>query len=158
MRSLLAPALALFMFVVSLGQPALSAEPQAGPTNKPPAVKDLDTPREFPKIASREAWQARAKEIREQVLVSCGLWPMPEKTRSSRVSSAKSNARVTAWRKFISAAAGFYLAGTCIVRSGAARRPFPAILNPHGHWTVGRMADVKDGSIAARCISSPAKA
>src|SRR5213594_1977425 len=44
------------------------------------SVKDLNTLRTFPKIESRTEWQARAKEIREQILVSCGLWPLPEKT------------------------------------------------------------------------------
>jgi hypothetical protein len=43
-------------------------------------VKDLNTPRELPTIHSRSEWESRAKEIREQVLVSCGLWPLPEKT------------------------------------------------------------------------------
>src|SRR5207249_8090079 len=55
----------------------------AGPaamTPKRPAVMDLNTPREFPSITSRGAWQARAKDIRQQILVSAGLWPMPEKT------------------------------------------------------------------------------
>ena len=27
------------------------------------------------------------------------------------------------------------------------------MLNPHGHWKEGRLADTKDGSVAARCIS-----
>src|SRR5947207_14022927 len=44
------------------------------------AVQDLNTPRTFPKIESRSEWEARAKEIREHILVSCGLWPLPEKT------------------------------------------------------------------------------
>src|SRR6185503_12032314 len=43
-------------------------------------VKDLNTPREFPAIHSRSEWESRSKEIREQILVSCGLWPLPEKT------------------------------------------------------------------------------
>src|SRR5438270_7349025 len=43
-------------------------------------IKDLNTPREFPPIATAEEWQSRAKAIREHILVSCGLWPMPEKT------------------------------------------------------------------------------
>src|SRR6266481_2178930 len=30
--------------------------------------------------ASKEAWEKRRKELREQVLVALGLWPMPEKT------------------------------------------------------------------------------
>src|SRR5580692_999926 len=43
-------------------------------------VKDLNTPRDFPRIDSRAQWQERAKDIREQILVSAGLWPMPAKT------------------------------------------------------------------------------
>src|SRR4051794_33093078 len=42
--------------------------------------KTLNTPRRFPEISSRAAWEQRAREIREHVLVSCGLWPLPEKT------------------------------------------------------------------------------
>ncbi len=29
---------------------------------------------------TREAWEKRAAELRRQVLVSTGLWPMPERT------------------------------------------------------------------------------
>src|ERR1039458_9036998 len=72
--------LGLFLLMGCLEQVALLAEPPASPPEQRRVVKDLNTPREFPKIASREEWQVRAKEIREQVLVSCGLWPMPEKT------------------------------------------------------------------------------
>src|SRR5262245_53552301 len=43
-------------------------------------VKTLNTPRTFPEIASKSEWQQRAQAIREQALVSCGLWPLPEKT------------------------------------------------------------------------------
>src|SRR5256714_12979410 len=43
-------------------------------------VQTVDTPRAFPQITSKEKWQARARDIREQILVSCGLWPLPEKT------------------------------------------------------------------------------
>ena len=43
-------------------------------------IQTVNTPRAFPSIKSRAQWQQRAKEIREQILVSCGLWPLPEKT------------------------------------------------------------------------------
>src|SRR5258708_3581122 len=43
-------------------------------------IRDLNTPRAFPAIASRADWKARAQDIRENTLVSCGLWPLPEKT------------------------------------------------------------------------------
>jgi hypothetical protein len=48
---------------------------------------------------------------------------------------------------------GFYLAGNLYRPVGRGQGPFPAILNPHGHWKEGRLADTQDGSVAARCIS-----
>src|ERR1035437_9784118 len=154
MRSLFAPALALFLFVVCLGQSALSAEPQADPAEKRPAVKDFNTPREFPTIASREQWQARAKEIREQVLVSCGLWPLPEKTPLQAHIFGKIERKGYSVEKvYFRPLPGFYLAGNLYRPLGRGKGPFPAVLNPHGHWNEGRLADNKDGSVAARCIS-----
>src|SRR5262249_61183800 len=54
---------------------------------KLPADSRLGKPRDlndkdfFLKVpASKEVWEARRKEVREQVLVALGLWPMPEKT------------------------------------------------------------------------------
>jgi len=48
---------------------------------------------------------------------------------------------------------GFYLGGNLYRPLGRGNRPFPAILNPHGHWKEGRLADNQDGSIPARCIN-----
>ena len=42
-------------------------------------VRTLDSPCPFAPYADREAWLTRARFLREQVLVSAGLWPMPEK-------------------------------------------------------------------------------
>src|SRR5215203_5485774 len=44
------------------------------------SIKTLKTPRVFPVIKTKGEWEQRAQAIREQALVSCGLWPMPEKT------------------------------------------------------------------------------
>ena len=154
MRGLFAPALALCLLIVCPLQPALSAELQADPTAKRPAVKDLNTPREFPTIASRDEWQARAKEIREQILVSCGLWPMLEKTPlQARVFGKIERDGYSVEKVFFQPLPGFYLAGNLYRPLGRGKGPFPAILNPHGHWNEGRLADNKDGSIAARCIN-----
>src|SRR6478609_9610641 len=56
-----------------------AANPPVTPKGDP-LIKDLNTPRDFPNITSRQQWQQRAHAIREHVLVSCGLWPMPQKT------------------------------------------------------------------------------
>jgi hypothetical protein len=154
MRSLFGPALALCVSVGCFVQSTLSAEPDAAPAAQWPAVKDLDTPREFPKITSRGEWQARAKEIREQVLVSCGLWPMPVKTPLQAYVFGKIEREGYSVEKvYFQPLPGFYLGGNLYRPLGRGNGPFPAILNPHGHWNDGRLADNKDGSIAARCIS-----
>ncbi len=152
MKSLFAPAVALCL--VCLGRPAESAEPQAGPTEKKPAVRDLNTPREFPSIASREQWQARAKEIRQNILVSCGLWPMPERTAlQARVFGRIEREGYSVEKVYFQPLPGFYLAGNLYRPLGRGKGPFPAVLNPHGHWKEGRLVDSKEGSVAARCIS-----
>src|SRR5258708_38249374 len=74
----------LLLFIMPALPPvcAGNAFPQT-PANQQQAaiqIKDLNTPRDFPKITSRAQWEERAREIREQILVSAGLWPMPEKT------------------------------------------------------------------------------
>src|SRR6266496_499310 len=119
-----------------------------------PAPVTLNTPREFPKIASRTEWQGRAKEIREQVLVSCGLWPMPEKTPlHAHIFGKIERDGCSIEKVYFQPLPGFYLAGNLYRPLGRGKGPFPGVLNPHGHWKEGRLADTKEGSIAARCIS-----
>ena len=154
MKNPFASAVGLFLLVVCLEQAALPAESPAALPEQRRAIKDLNTPREFPKIASREAWEARAKEIREQVLVSCGLWPMPEKTPlQAHVFGRIERDGYSVEKVYFQPLPRFYLAGNLYRPLGRGKGPFPAILNPHGHWKEGRLADTKDGSTAARCIN-----
>ena len=146
-------------FLVSAVLIFTSANSFAAPTLPPSdqragSVKDLNTPRTFPKIESRTEWQARAKEIREQVLVSCGLWPLPEKTPlGAHISGKIERDGYSIEKVFFQTYPGFYLAGNLYRPLGQGSGPFPAVLNPHGHWPNGRMADTPEGSIAARCIN-----
>ncbi|WP_052573519.1 acetylxylan esterase [Haloferula sp. BvORR071] len=118
------------------------------------APRTLNTPREFPTIESRAAWEARATEIREQILVSCGLWPLPEKTPLKATVFGKLECDgYTVEKVHFQPYPGFYLGGNLYRPLGKGAGPFPAILNPHGHWENGRMADEEAGSIRARCIS-----
>lgn len=121
---------------------------------KPGEPKTLNTLRTFPEVQSKAEWQQRAKEIREQILVSAGLWPMPEKTPiHARVFGKIERDGYSVEKVYFQTRSGFYLGGNLYRPLGKGRGPFPGILNPHGHWGNGRMADTKDGSIAARCIS-----
>lgn len=119
-----------------------------------PGTNDLNTPREFPSISSRHEWEARAQYLREHVLVSCGLWPLPPRTPlNAHVFGRIDRDGYSIEKVYFETYPGFFLAGNLYRPLGRGKGPFPAILNPHGHWSNGRMADEKDGSIAARCIS-----
>lgn len=117
-------------------------------------VQTLNTPRSFPEVASKTEWEKRAREIREHVLVSCGLWPLPEKTPlQPKVFGRIERDGYTVEKVHIQTLPGFYLAGNLYRPRGKGDGPFPAILNPHGHWRKGRLEDQALGSIAARCIN-----
>src|SRR5205814_9876950 len=123
----------------------------AAETSSP--IKDLNTPRDFPVIGSRSEWTARANDIREHILVSCGLWPMPEKTPlKAKVFGKIERDGYTIEKVYFATAPGFYLAGN-LYRPRGRHGPFPAVLNAHGHWKEGRLVDSKDASIPARCIN-----
>jgi dienelactone hydrolase len=117
-------------------------------------VRTLDTRREFPEIPSKAAWETRAREIREHVLVSCGLWPMPEKTPlNPKIFDRVERDGYTIEKVYIQTLPRFYLAGNLYRPLGKGAGPFPGVLNPHGHWKEGRFANAELGSIAARCIN-----
>ena len=144
-------------FVVLFTSLAFGSEPGKLPESDTRAkeVRTLDTPRQFPEVTTRAAWEKRAKEIREQALVSCGLWPIPEKDwqnvkifdRVERDGYSIEKVQIQTLR------CDFYLAGNLYRPLGKGTGPFPGVLNPHGHWKEGRMANTPLGSIAARCIS-----
>lgn len=127
--------------------------PSRATDERPSQIVDLNTPRDFPVILSRAEWEARAVAIRENVEVSCGLWPMPAKTPlEARVSGRIGRDGYTVEKVYFQTFPGFYLAGSLYRPLGRGPGPFPGVLNPHGHWADGRMADNDQGSIAARCI------
>ncbi len=118
------------------------------------SLKTLDTLRSFSDIKSKTEWEQRARAIREQALVSCGLWPMPEKAPlNAKVFGRIERDGYTVEKVYFQSYPGFYVAGNLYRPRGKGNGPFPGVLNPHGHWANGRLADEAAGSIAARCIN-----
>lgn len=156
--TLVAPYPFPFLKATFMGSLALSlllisriASPASASTNGP---VDLDTPRTFPTISTAQQWTQRAADIRQHVLVSCGLWPLPEKTPiKAHIFGKVDRDGYSIEKVYFETWPGLYLGGNLYRPLGRGPGPFPAILNPHGHWANGRMADTKDGSIAGRCIS-----
>jgi hypothetical protein len=115
--------------------------------------RDLNTPRSFPPLESKAEWKKRAEEIREHVLMSNGLWPTPEKSPLRvRITDRREREGYSVENVSIETYPGFFLGGNLYRPLGRGQGPFPAVLNPHGHWSNGRFADEENGSIAARCI------
>jgi dienelactone hydrolase len=137
--------------------PVLSAA-VVPPTDRRAAVPpvDLDTTRTFPTFRTLAEWKARRDFIRTQILVSCGLYPLPPKTPlQPHVFDKVERDGYTIEKVAIQTYPGFYLAGNLYrpfgANSGGGKHP--GVLVAHGHWAVGRMADTPDGSIAARAIT-----
>src|SRR5947207_3273888 len=101
------------------------AETTAKETN---GVRTLNTPRDFPAIASKVDWEKRAKEIREQILVSCGLWPLPKKTPlDAHIFDKIERDGYTVEKVYIRTYPGFYLGGN-LYRPLHVKGKVPAIL------------------------------
>lgn len=103
-------------------------------------LKDLNGffPLEVPETL--EAWKKRQQELRLQVQVAVGLYPMPEKTPLNAViHSLVKRDNVIIERVYFESIPGFYVTGQ-LFRPSDEEGPLPVILCPHGHG--GRLQDV----------------
>jgi hypothetical protein len=101
---------------------------------------------------SREAWEKRRKELREQVLVAVGLWPMPEKTPLNPVVHGKiERDGYTIEKVFFASMPGHYVSGNLYRPKGdnkdQTKNQKPGVLCPHGHWANGRFYEANAGEI-----------
>lgn len=116
-------------------------------------IRHLDLPYTFAHYESRDAWLARAAELRRHILVSTGLWPMPEKTAlKAQVFGRIERDGYTVEKVYFESVPGFYVTGN-LYRPRDGKAKHPGIINPHGHWDVGRLANAEAGSVPGRCIN-----
>jgi dienelactone hydrolase len=93
----------------------------------------------LPVFSSVKAWEDRKAFLRNQILVSAGLSPMPEKTPLHPQIFGKTEGHgYTIEKVLIETLPGFYLGGN-LYRPRDGRAKHPGILNPHGHWQYGRL-------------------
>ena len=109
----------------------------------------------LPVFASRAAWLTRAAQLRRRILVAAGLWPEPPRTPLrtkmwGRLERDGYTVEKVAFQSF----PGFYVTGNLYRPAAqASGKRYPAVLNPHGHWPQGRLAEEDRGSVPARCIT-----
>jgi len=87
------------------------------------------------------AWTARAAELRRQMLVATGLWPMPTMTPAAAVVHGKiDRGDYTVEKVYLESFPGHFVTGNLYRPKNAARKR-PGVLSPHGHFKNGRFYD-----------------
>ena len=96
-------------------------------------------------------WEARAELLRLHILAVNGLWPPPEPCPlNARVFGTVQRDGYSISKVCFESHPGYFVTGNLYEPLGEG--PFPAILNPHGHWSDGRFTVDGSDSIQARCI------
>ncbi len=97
---------------------------------------------------SRTVWESRKAAVKEQLLITQGLWPMwPKTPLNPQVYGIMDRGDYTIEKVALETVPGFYLCGN-VFRPKFAEGKLPAILSPHGHYADGRM----NTDVQARCI------
>ncbi len=102
-------------------------------------LKDLNGHFPFAVPKSLQAWESRAAELRQQVRVATGMWPMPERTPLNAVIHGKVEREgFTVEKVYFESVPGFYVTGL-LFRPAEGAGSYPGVLSPHGHG--GRLQD-----------------
>ena len=127
-----------------------SAGPRVLPNDQRPTDQRLNPPKDldgyfpFTPPDSAVAWEQRSQQVRQQILVSQGLWPMPTKTPMNAVIHGRVDREdYTVDRVYFESMPGFYVTGSLYRPKGRSGK-LPGVLCPHGHWQDGRFYDNKN--------------
>ena len=142
---------ALVLFVVALigtvekRAAAQTAAPSAATVQIPAEdarntrIVTTNTQQPLPSFASLALWKPRQAALRNQILVSTGLSPLPPKTPlNAQVFGKIEGKGYTIEKVLIETLPGFYLGGN-LYRPLNGRAKHPGVVTPHGHWPYGRL-------------------
>jgi dienelactone hydrolase len=120
-----------------LGAVALGQIPAQDSRNT--RIDGLETHYSMPDYKTRAEWEQRKAHLRRQILFASGLDPMPEKTPlNAQVFDRLESQNCTIEKVLLETLPGTWLGGN-LYRPKNSPRKHPAVLNPHGHWTYGRL-------------------
>jgi dienelactone hydrolase len=111
-------------------------------------MRDLDSYFPMTVPPDRETWETRAAQLRRQVAVSQGLFPMPPKTPlKAQIFSDKTVDDYRVAKVVFEAMPGFFVTGS-LFRPASVKGKIPGVLCPHGHWPNGRHMEQNDATVA----------
>ncbi|MCI0461446.1 MAG: hypothetical protein L0Z62_31230, partial [Gemmataceae bacterium] len=116
--------------------------PRLPPDDRLGPPRHLDNPAPFtPTFPTREAWEQRARELRTQVMVANGIWPMPERAPLQPVIHGRIDRDdYTVEKVYFESHPGLYVTGS-LYRPKGREGKRPTVICPHGHWANGRFHD-----------------
>lgn len=102
-------------------------------------LKDLNGYFPFNPPSSLSEWEVRKEQVRRQILVAEGLWPMPTKTPLNAVIHGKVEGDgFTVEKVYFESAPGFFVTGS-LWKPKEIKGRVPGILLAHGHWKDARL-------------------
>jgi dienelactone hydrolase len=127
-------------------QPLVSSAAAQNVANSVPAsdarntqIVTTNTRQPLPNFPTLDAWQKRRTALRNQILVSTGLSPLPPKNDlHAQVFGKVEGQGYTIEKVLLETFPGFYLGGN-LYRPVNGRAKHPGIVSPHGHWGYGRL-------------------
>jgi hypothetical protein len=147
-RQLCVVAASLFLLapIASAAGPRVIPEGKTSGDVRLQPPKDLDGYFPFAPPQSPAEWMVRAERVKRQILVSQGIWPLPERTPLNAViHGAIDKGDYTVEKVYFESLPGFYVTGS-LYRPKKANGKVPAVLSPHGHWANGRFHDAGEGA------------
>lgn len=110
----------------------------------------------FKPVKDKQQWEVRQQEIKRRILISQGLWPEPTKTELHAVVRGRLEFDdYTVEKVYFESLPGHFVTGS-LYRPKGMTGPFPAVLNPHGHWMDARFGDAGEQA-AKKLIASGAE-
>jgi len=113
--------------------------------HQPP--KDLNGYFPFNPPSSLSEWDARREQVRRQILVAEGLWPMPTKTPLNPVIHGKVEGDgFTVEKVYFESAPGFFVTGS-LWKPKTIKGKVPGVMFAHGHWQDARLSIATDDAV-----------
>lgn len=99
-----------------------------------------------------DAWKEKAELLKKQIKISAGIFPkMPYCPLNPVATGKKEYDGFTVENVIFESLPGLFVAGNLYIPSSGSG-PFPAILNPHGHWDRGRFEQTELVNVPMRCV------
>lgn len=114
-----------------------------------PTLRDLDAHCPFTPPTSMEAWKARSAEVKKQMQVAMGIWPMPKLDPiEPKIYGKIKLDGYTIEKAIFETLPGLYVTGNLYRPDPMPEGKVPGVLCPHGHWNNARFYDESPAAIA----------